>query len=363
MGTPGDSALCSLVRAALPVAGERSCQVMRPTCLACCQAAPATPARWNPVVGSLIYQAARTVLEDPHAQPESRGQADRALQKARSCLDAISHGTRPQPVPPFANLLDLIPLPARHSPGPVRTWAVGVTTAPRARPTLEMCLDSLQRAGWSTPHLFMDSSVRVAERFGDLPGTLRSPAVGAWPNHFLALFELSMRQPDADAYLLLQDDALIYDGENVRQYLEAVLWPGNRLPVVSLFCPEPYTARGHGWHPLHQPWVWGAQALVFPRRILHQYLRDPLICQHRWRSVAGGLTQIDVLLGWWARRRRIPFWCPTPSLVQHIGETSTLWADCSVTGPRSASLFAGNKGTGPLEMDPSAGGSGNDRIP
>jgi hypothetical protein len=171
---------------------------------------------------------------------------------------------------------------------------------------------------------------------------LRSPAAGAWPNHYLALLELALRQPDADAFLIVQDDALLYDGENVRAYLEQALWPAGRLPVVSLYCPEPYTAEHYGWQRYRKHWVWGAQALVFPRAVLQAYLRDRAVCEHRWRTDGGGLVQIDVLIGWWARRRRIPFWLPTPSLVQHVGETSTLWADNSLDGPRAAKLFAGN---------------------
>jgi hypothetical protein len=188
----------------------------------------------------------------------------------------------------------------------------------------------------------MDSAVRISANFGHLPGTLRSPAAGAWPNHYLSLLELTFRQPDADAYLIVQDDALIYDGENVRAYLEQTLWPEGRLPIVSLFCPEPYTAEHYGWHRYRKNWIWGAQAFIFPRAVVQRYLRDRAICEHRWRSVSGGRTQIDVLIGWWARRRRIPFWSPTPSLVQHIGETSTLWADCLLDGPRLARLFAGD---------------------
>jgi hypothetical protein len=188
----------------------------------------------------------------------------------------------------------------------------------------------------------MDSAVRVSKDFVRLPGTLRSPAAGAWPNHYLSLLELTLRQPDADAYLIVQDDALMYDGENVRAYLEKTLWPEGRSPLVSLYCPEPYTAEQYGWHRYHKGWVWGALALVFPRSIAQAYLRDRVVCEHRWRSSSGGRTQIDVLLGWWARRRRVPFWFPTPSLVQHIGETSTLWADCSCDGPRVARLYVGN---------------------
>jgi hypothetical protein len=194
----------------------------------------------------------------------------------------------------------------------------------------------------------MDSAVRVPERFGRLPGTLRSPAAGAWPNHYLSLLELTLRQPNADAYLILQDDALLYDGENVRAYLEETLWPGDRPALVSLYCPQPYTAKRFGWQRFRKSWVWGALAFVFPRATARAYLRDCAVCQHRWRSAAGGLSQIDVVIGWWARRRRVPLWFPTPSLVQHVGETSTLWADSPAVGSRAASVFVGDEpGTAP----------------
>jgi hypothetical protein len=246
----------------------------------------------------------------------------------------------PRPLPPFTGLRDLIPAPPTRGRR-ITSWAVGVTTAPRREPTLARCLDGLARAGWDAPHLFMDGAVRVPDRFGHLPGTLRSPAAGAWPNHYLALLELTLRQPEADAYMLLQDDALMYDGENVRAYLEETLWPGGAAPIVSLFCPAPYTARRFGWHRFRWPWVWGAQAYIFSRAVAQRYLADRRVCRHRWRSARGGLTQIDVVLGRWAWWRRIPVWFPTPSLVQHIGDVSTLWLGSRAAGPRAASLFAG----------------------
>jgi hypothetical protein len=337
-------ATCSLVRAAVPEADDRSCRVPRSMCLTCCQLDPATPTAWNTVVGSLVYRAALELLNRPDPLPEATAQARAAQANALAQLNVHdSHSTvTPESVGPFRTLRDLIPPPRRRHPQPIRKWAVGVTTAPRPRPTLDACLGNLVRAGWTSPHLFMDSRVRISKNFGRLPGTLRSPAAGAWPNHYLALLELTLRQPDADAYLMVQDDALIYDGENVRTYLEEALWPEGRSPIVSIYCPEPYTAARYGWQRYRKDWVWGAQALIFSRATAQAYLRDRTICEHRWRSSSGGRTQIDVLLGWWARRRRIPFWFPTPSLVQHIGETSTLWADCPLDGPRVARLYAGN---------------------
>ena len=33
---------------------------------------------------------------------------------------------------------------------------------------------------------------------------------------------------------------------------------------------------------------------------------------------------VDDVIGMWAERSDVPIWYPTPSLVQHIGETSTI---------------------------------------
>jgi hypothetical protein len=350
----GESARCGLVRMALPEADDRFYQAFRAACSACCRAAPAAPTAWNPVVASLIYQAASALIRAPGARPEAVARAQAARVRALACLDADGPAAEEklQRTASIGALRERIPPPARGRRARIRRWAVGVTTAPRPRPTLNACLQSLARAGWERPHLFMDSAVRVGGEFGRLPGTLRSPAAGAWPNHYLALFELSMRQPDADAYLIVQDDALIYDRENVREYLEEALWPAGRPGVVSLYCPAPYTAKRAGWRRYRKSWVWGALALVFPRITLQRYLRDRSIAEHRWRSKDEGLAQIDALLGWWALQRRIAFWHPTPSLVQHIGQISTLWADNPAAGPRAARLFLGDDPAGAADREP-----------
>jgi hypothetical protein len=342
----GESATCELVRSALPLADEWIRQVSLDACTACLRLDPATPTTWNTVVASLIYQAAEAAGSDPAASPEVLAQAAEARAKAESRLELVDLDptAESQPVEQFTSLRELIPPPRKRRRQQIVKWAVGVTTSPRRAPTLERCLDHLTRAGWDAPHLFMDGTVRLPERFGHLPGTLRNPLIGAWPNHYLALFELTLRQPDAEAYLIMQDDALIYDGENVREYLELALWPAGSAPIISLYCPGIYNANRYGWHRFRKSWVWGAQAFVFSRGAAQSYLRDRRICRHRWRSPDGGLTQIDVLLGWWAWWRRVPVWYPTPSLVQHVGNVSTLWVDNRTEGKRAANLFVAGRG-------------------
>lgn len=221
----GESATCELVRTALPLADERLYRVSRDACTACCTMDTAVPTTWNTVVASLVYQAASSVAAAPQTTAATAAFAAEVRDRAETRLELAGSASNieGEPVQSFNSLRELIPRPRKRRKGNIVKWAVGVTTAPRRAPTLERCLDHLTRAGWDAPHLFMDGAIRIPERFGHLPGTLRSPAVGAWPNHYLALFELTLRQPDADAYLILQDDALVYDGENVREYLEQTL--------------------------------------------------------------------------------------------------------------------------------------------
>jgi hypothetical protein len=228
---------------------------------------------------------------------------------------------------------------------PVRTWAVGMVTSPRRQPTLEIALDSLLRAGWDQPYLFLDGTVRVPERFGRLPGVLREPRVGCWPSYYLALAELLMRHPEADAYLLAEDDALVYDREVLREYLEEMLWPERRSCLVSLYCPSLNTRDEPGWHSLQPGWAVGTLAFIFPRRLAQDFLLDPGVCAHRWdhwHQPDGGLAGTDMVIARWALRKRVRIWYPTPSLIQHIGATSTLDLDLQADGERRASCWIGS---------------------
>jgi hypothetical protein len=219
-----------------------------------------------------------------------------------------------------------------------------VTTAPRRQETLSVCLDSLLRAGWPVPRLFVDSRVEIAARFAKLPVTLREPAVGAWPSYYLGLAELLLREPTADAYLMIQDDALLYDRENVREYLECALWPKWPLAAVSLYCPMVYTQPSAGWHTRADLWVYGALAFAFPRESAKRLIADLRVLGHRWTKRNEGLANIDLVIGHWARRNNVPIVYPTPSLVQHIGDTSTLWPRGRALGARKADQFAGDIG-------------------
>lgn len=223
-----------------------------------------------------------------------------------------------------------------------KKWAVGMTTAPRRHPTLETSLDSLIRSGWENVQLFVDERVTtLGSRHRHLPVAFRQPSVGAWPNYYLALQELVCRHADADAYMIVQDDVRFYDQECLREYLDSVLWPTDPPGLLSLYCSSAYTNEYPGWHPISEEWVWGALAFVFPRERARQFLTDPGVIAHRWRR--GGLKLIDEAIGKWAVRQNVPIHFPTPSLVQHMGVTSTIWPGGSSGGFRRADWFAGDE--------------------
>ena len=304
------------------------------------------------MVASLLCQIAESVIEQQVSTPEctiehARELRSRALDNipTLSPKDHEFHVEEVRSLKSFANITTadlkaLLPIPATRF-GVVDKWAVAVTTAPRRDATLPVCLERLTAAGWNGPTVFIDGAVELPQRFGDLPQTCRTPATGAWPNSYLALLELYLRQPDADAYMLIQDDVIFPGTPAVREYLEAAFWPGDRPGIVSLFCSSQYTQQQPGWSAIGETWVWGAQALAFHPEVLRRFLTSTMAYEHRRRTDKPriGLTHVDVLIGQWAELNDVPVWFPTPSLTQHIGHVSSLWETSRALGLRRADRY------------------------
>jgi hypothetical protein len=222
--------------------------------------------------------------------------------------------------------------------GNVRDWAIGVVTAPRSTPTLEGTLQSLAAAGWSEPWLFAEPGSEIPAGFFHLKRSDRGTTLGLWPNWFLGLSELVLRFPSADAYLMCEDDILLTAG--LRTWLEQELWPENRLGVVSLFCPGAYRRAAPGWHEVNEGWgLAGAQAFVFPPQAARMLLAHPLALHHRRRGGRSGLFDTDSVVGLWAQLSGLKAITHTPSLVQHVGDSSTSNHGSTDSPFRSASDF------------------------
>lgn len=227
--------------------------------------------------------------------------------------------------------------------GEVKTWVVGITTAPRQHATLEQSANSLRDAGWTDGTIFADPGTELEETSLPFPVTTRTQAMGSWPNWFLSLTEMYMLNPHADAYLLCQDDVLYCQG--LREYLESELWPDRALGVVSLHTASHQDRGGLGFYRTEfGSAAWGAQAYVFSNCGLRALLRDPAVVNHRQRGRLNGERNVDSVVGRWCKESGWGYFLHSPSLTQHIGDTSTLWrTSTKAIGRRQAATFVGEQ--------------------
>jgi predicted O-methyltransferase YrrM len=222
----------------------------------------------------------------------------------------------------------------------VSRWSVGVVTAPRMQPTLLRCLASLSAAGWDSLHLFAEPGVALPIQSEHIRITRRNETIGEWPNWLLGLTELFQRDPTADAYMMVQDDTLFCRG--VREFLEAELWPGHRVGMVSVYCPASDVHTAAGWGSLAAgAGLIGALTCIFPSAAVRALLAHPSIIEHRLRGARHGLVDTDGAIGRWAVQTAMPIYHHRPSLAQHIGDTSTVWLGAPNAGIRHSDNFVG----------------------
>jgi hypothetical protein len=151
--------------------------------------------------------------------------------------------------------------------------------------------------------------------------------------------ELWLRQPNADAYLMCQDDVIFSRG--LRRYLQQQLWPATRVGVVSIYCPSHYSRPdGFGFHlESHGKRTFGALAYVFSNVSLRAFLSHPIVINHCRRELEHGRAHIDSVVGEWCLQSGLPYYVHSPSLAQHIGDTSTIFHAAVNTGLRRADNF------------------------
>lgn len=258
----------------------------------------------------------------------------------REVTEHHCNGCRERLIEPVKTKIEhYLPIVAK---GPrIKTWAVGMVTAPRIEETFTQSMRSLIAAGWDSPRIFAEPESPIPDEMKHLPITQRTDKAGCWQNFYLGLQELFTREPDADAYMLAQDDVIFYPGdasENLRQYLERSLWPADDGAAVSIYCGALYH-RKPGWHQLDGEWLWGACAFIWPRESLKSFLGTTA---QQWSALKRE-RMVDVCMGRWHTQQGKKTWYCSPSLTQHIGDTSTIWGpDNKAVGRRAARLFMGN---------------------
>lgn len=212
-------------------------------------------------------------------------------------------------------------------------WEYGITTVEqRRRDLLPVTIESLHKAGFVNPRLFVDGCKDIAgweNEFG-LYVVARSTNIRTFGNWFLALIELYIRNPHAHRYALFQDDVIACKG--LREYLECTPYPEKGYLNLITYPQNEQYKRLHfkglpeeemtGWYPSNQLGK-GAQGLVFNREAVvillsHQHMIErPQDDRRGWRGVDGGIVTAFKKAGWTE-------YVHSPSLLRHTGEITTM---------------------------------------
>lgn len=203
-------------------------------------------------------------------------------------------------------------------------WAYGITTVPsRVDDLFPRTLESLKLAGFGSPWVFVDGAEDPSayKQFG-LNVTVRNPNIRTHGNWVLSMYELYIRTPDADRYIIFQDDFITY--RNLKQYLEKCSYPPSgycnlyTFPANQRLCPKDY----HGWYRANQRGL-GAVALMFDLEAVTKIIgsdymvQRPKSASRGWKAVDGGIVTAMKNIGY---REYVH----NPSLVQHTGRVSTM---------------------------------------
>lgn len=216
-------------------------------------------------------------------------------------------------------------------------WAVGLTTVkeseqtlkhtqaqPRRTSLLPRTLASLRAAGFAELRLFVDGDddgASWSREFG-LPVTARGgPHARTAANWVLSLYETYHRDPDADAYLIAQDDLVCV--RNLREYLERNPWPGDGYANLFVMPSNAKLDPGRpGWYASNQLGR-GAVLLAFTRKAVVELLGDVYLVaraqdhERGHRAIDGGIVEC------FRNKGRREF-CHSPSLCQHTGDVSVM---------------------------------------
>lgn len=200
-------------------------------------------------------------------------------------------------------------------------WSYAVTTVPsRFETTLPTTLESMKKAGFDRPTLFIDGPITTCPEFlSHYPLVQRSPAIKAYGNWLLTIWELYIRSPLADRYAIFQDDFVTY--LNLKSYLEASPYP--KVGYLNLYTfPKNVQPHEQGWYRAFERGK-GAVALVFDNKAaktlitqphLLDRLADPMRCT---QGIDGAVHDAMAKAGFHE-------YVHNPSLVQHIGDVSSI---------------------------------------
>lgn len=220
-------------------------------------------------------------------------------------------------------------------------WSYGVTTVPSRHATLIQTLASLHTAGFEDPWLFVDGCTTPQDYYDMGCGvTPRTEQIGAYGNWVLGMIELYLRDPQADRYVIFQDD--IECVKNLREYLTKVNYPDKAYLNLHLMRDNEALAKP-GVKGFVEATYWkanyqtgrGAQALVFTNESLRILLRHPHILDRvRECSPIRRKVLIDGTVCKAMNESGYKEYVHVPSLVQHMDVPTTL--EVALVQPKAA---------------------------
>ena len=227
-------------------------------------------------------------------------------------------------------------------------WYVAVTTAPRKECTLVSTLESLEDCGWE-PIVFAEPGSTITNRL-----TYHNEVkLGVWYNWIKSV--RTALESDADVIMTVQDDCDFHPESKI--FTESILWPSPDCGFVSLYTPKHYSIyaasvlknlrrknpntpdiRPPGVNRIYTQSLWGACALVWPRKILEQVIEhrvietwvgavprsgNPAVYKKR-KENPSTIANSDTAIGKIMNQMHRSMWFVDPSLVSHVAKYSSI---------------------------------------
>lgn len=227
-------------------------------------------------------------------------------------------------------------------------WYVAVTTAPRKECTLISTLESLEDCGWQ-PTVFAEPDSTPTDRLT----YHNSEKLGVWRNWVKSI--RTALESDADVIMTVQDDCDFHPES--KSFTESIMWPAAHCGFVSLYTPKHYSIysarvlkevkrkdpnatqfRPVGVNRIYTQSLWGACALVWPRKVLEQVARHSLI--EKWVGAVprsgnpavykkrmenpSTIANSDTAIGKIMNQMNKTMWFVDPSLVSHTAKYSSI---------------------------------------
>lgn len=214
----------------------------------------------------------------------------------------------------------------------IPSLTIAMTTAPRRTPTLPRALVSLRAAGFSEAlHLFAEPDTALPDLDDRTIVHAHDIPQGCFHNWRGAAQHLAALADDASWIMIVQDDAIwsLDAAELLRKALQE--HQDQHTGFLSPYVMGKDVPRNavDGWHELHSGWeFWGALALCMKRDAVVQLLEAPRFVNHPTNQ------QVDALVAATMLDLGRPSYVHVPSLVDHIGVTSTLGHDREIAHAR-----------------------------